>query len=356
MTQPVWSGKFKNMEKKRSYYITKHGSAQTAFQLREEEIPQPKAGFIRVETEGFGINFADIMARKGLYQDAPPTPCVVGYESVGRTMDEAVIGGEKIPTGTRVVAFSRFGGYSTHVLADERAVQPIPEDMPLGEALALAVQYCTAYHCAEERVPIFPEDHVLVQAAAGGVGTALIQLLKRKGCTIYGTAGSEEKLAYIEKQGVHVTINYSKQNFAKVIREKLGSRGLDVVFDSLGGKSYSDGFKALGKGGRIVGFGAAEQVDGGFQIINQLKLAANFGLFSPIQLLMNSKGMIGVNMLHVADDRPEVLSRTMKAVVDLCKAGEIKPVVGKIFNAVDLAEAHEYVEGRKSMGKVAVKW
>ena len=339
-----------------SYYITKHGSAQTAFQLREEEIPQPKAGFIRIETEGFGINFADIMARKGLYQDAPPTPCVVGYESVGRTMDESVISGKKIPTGTRVVAFSRFGGYSTHVLADERAVQPIPEDMPLGEALALAVQYCTAYHCAEERVSIFPEDHVLVQAAAGGVGTALVQLLKRKGCTVYGTAGSEEKLAYIKEQGVHFPINYRKQNFAKVIREKLGSRGLDVVFDSLGGKSYSDGFKALGKGGRIVGFGAAEQVDGGFQVINQLKLAANFGLFSPIQLLMNSKGMIGVNMLHVADDRPEVLSRTMKAVVDLWKAGEIKPVVGKIFNAVNIAEAHEYVEDRKSMGKVAVKW
>ena len=95
------------MEKKRSYYIVKHGSARSAFELREEEIPQPQTGYIRVETEGFGINFADIMARKGLYQDAPPTPCVVGYESVGRTMDESVIGGETIPVGTRVVAFWR---------------------------------------------------------------------------------------------------------------------------------------------------------------------------------------------------------------------------------------------------------
>jgi len=124
----------------------------------------------------------------------------------------------------------------------------------------------------------------------------------------------------------------------------------------LGGKSYSDGFKSLGKGGRIVGFGAAEQVDGGLQVVNQLRLAANFGLFSPIQLLMNSKAMIGVNMLHVADDRPEVLARTMRAVVELWKAGEIKPVVGGEFKADQLAEAHEFVEGRKSMGKVAVKW
>jgi NADPH2:quinone reductase len=291
------------------------------------------------------------MARKGLYQDAPPTPCVVGYEVVGRTMDNG-----PLSQGTRVVAFTRFGGYSTHVLADERAVQPIPEDMPLGEALALAVQYCTAYHCAEERVSVFPEDHVLVQAAAGGVGTALVQLLKRKGCTIYGTAGSEEKLEYIKKQGVHNPINYRTQDFEAVIKEKLGKRGLDIVFDSLGGKTYSKGFKSLGKGGRIVGYGAAEQVSGGLAAINQLKLAANFGLFSPIQLLMNSRAMIGVNMLHVADDRPEVLARTMKAVVDLWKSGEIKPVVGGVYPAGQLGEAQDFIESRKSMGKVVIQW
>ncbi|MDP6908298.1 MAG: zinc-binding dehydrogenase, partial [Flavobacteriales bacterium] len=322
-----------------------------AFELREENIPKQKDGFVRVEVEVFGINFADIMARKGLYQDAPPTPCVVGYEVVGRTMDNG-----PLSQGTRVVAFTRFGGYSTHVLADERAVQPIPEDMPLGEALALAVQYCTAYHCAEERVSVFPEDHVLVQAAAGGVGTALVQLLKRKGCTIYGTAGSEEKLEYIKKQGVHNPINYRTQDFEAVIKEKLGKRGLDIVFDSLGGKTYSKGFKSLGKGGRIVGYGAAEQVSGGLAAINQLKLAANFGLFSPIQLLMNSRAMIGVNMLHVADDRPEVLARTMKAVVDLWKSGEIKPVVGGVYPAGQLGEAQDFIESRKSMGKVVIQW
>lgn len=347
---------FITMEKQRSFYIVKHGNANSAFKLRETKIPEPQQGFVRVKTEGFGINFADIMARKGLYQDAPPLPCVVGYESVGRTMEDCILNGENIAAGTRVLAFSRFGGYSTHVLADIRAVQPIPEAMPLGEALALAVQYCTAYHCAEERVSVFPEDHVLVQAAAGGVGTALVQLLKRKGCTIYGTAGSDEKIEYIKKQGVDVAINYREKYFADVVREKLGNRGLDIVFDSLGGKSYSDGFKLLGKGGRIVGYGAAEQVSGGLAVINQLKLAANFGLFSPIQLLMNSKAMIGVNMLHIADDRPEVLTRTMKAVVELWEKGGIKPVVGAEFSAAQLVEAHQYVEQRKSIGKVVVKW
>jgi NADPH2:quinone reductase len=339
------------MEMKRSYYITRPGSAKTAFELREEAIPEPQEGKVRIEVEGFGINFADVMARKGLYQDAPPTPCIVGYEVVGRTMDDG-----DILKGTRVVSFCRFGGYSTHVLGEPDGTQPIPEDMPLGEALALAVQYCTAYHCAEECVSVFKEDHVLVQAAAGGVGTALVQLLKRKGCTIYGTAGSEEKLDYIREQGVDFPINYRRQNFASVIKKEVGARGLDVVFDSLGGKSFSDGFKLLGKGGKIVGFGAAEQVGNGLQVVNQLKLAANFGVFSPIQLLMNSRTMIGVNMLHIADDRPHILARNMKAVIQLWKDGEIKPVVGKVFKASELAEAHEYVEGRKSVGKVALSW
>ena len=342
------------METQRSYYIVKHGPADVAFQLRETPIPAPQEGKVRVRTEGFGINFADVMARKGLYQDAPPLPCVVGYESVGRTMDAFVHNGTIIPEGTRVLAFSRFGAYSTHVVSEASAVQPIPDDMPIGEALALAVQYCTAYHAAYECANIFPEDHVLVQAAAGGVGTALVQLLRLKGCTIYGTAGSDAKLDYLRQQGVHHPINYTTQDFEQVVKEKLGTRGLDVVFDSLGGKSFSKGFRSLGKGGRIIGYGAAEQVGGPLQLWSTLKMAANFGLFSPIQLLISSKAMIGVNMLHIADERPHVLARNMQAVIQLWKEGKIRPVVGGTFPATQLAEAHRFVESRKSMGKVAV--
>lgn len=344
------------MNTKRSFYITKNGSADSSFELKTEKIEPTKADHVGIEVEGFGINFADIMARKGLYQDAPPLPCVVGYEVVGRLAETVSRSDGTIDKGTRVVAFTRFGGYSTYAQTMVEAFQPIPEDMPLGEGLALAVQYCTAYHCAEERVSVFPEDHVLVQAAAGGVGTALVQLLKRKGCTIYGTAGSPEKLEYIKAQGVHHPINYRTEDFAEVIKSKLGKRGLDIVFDSLGGAAFSKGFKALGKGGRIVGYGAAEQVGGGLQVMNQLKLALNFGIFSPIQLLMNSKSMLGVNMLHVADDRPEVLARSMKAVVDLWKSGEVKPFIGAEFTSDQLAEAHEFVESRQSTGKVVVKW
>jgi NADPH:quinone reductase-like Zn-dependent oxidoreductase len=345
-----------SMAKRLSHTIVKHGSAAHAFALTESEIPPFQSGKVRVEVEAFGINFADVMARKGLYQDAPPPPFVAGYEAVGRTMDAATLNGTEYPAGTRVLAFTRFGGYSTHVVAEELAVQPIPDEMPAGDALALAVQYCTAYHMAYECVNIFPEDHVLVQAAAGGVGIALVQLLRLKGCIIYGTAGSEKKLELLRQQGVHHPINYNTHGFAKAVREKLGKRGLDVVFDSLGGKSFATGFRSLGKGGRIVGFGAAEQVGGPLQLWSTLKMAANFGIYSPIQLLMNSKGMIGVNMLHVADDRPHVLARAMRSVIALRAEGKISPVVGGTFPASELAEAHRFVEARQSTGKVVVTW
>ena len=344
------------MEKKRSFYIVRNGDAESAFELREEGLPSAQVGFVRIRVEGFGINFADIMARKGLYQDAPPLPCVVGYEVVGHAMDAFEVEGVQHSEGTRVVAFTRFGGYSTHVSAQLQAVQPIPDDIPLGEALALAVQFCTAYHCVEERVHVFEGDNVLVQAAAGGVGIAMVQLLVRKGCTVFGTAGSKEKLELIKAHGVHYPINYRTENFADVISKKLNGQGLDVVFDSLGGKSFSTGYKCLASGGRIVGLGAAEQVEKGFKVFNQLKLAKNFGLFSPIQLLMGSKAIIGVNMLRIADEKPQVLARTMRSVVELWRRKEIKPVIGKVFTSHELIDAHNYVEMRKSVGKVAIKW
>lgn len=344
------------MEKQRSYFIVRNGEANTAFELRESDVPAQVPGMVRVRVEAFGINFADIMARKGLYQDAPPLPAVVGYEAVGRTMDASVLNGVEHPAGRRVLAFTRFGAYSTHVLARQDAVQPIPDAMSDGEALALAVQYCTAYHAAYECVNIFPEDHVLVQAAAGGVGTALVQLLRLKGCSIYGTAGSDRKLELLREQGVHHPINYNSEDFEQVIKAKLGGRGLDVVFDSLGGSSFAKGFRSLGKGGRIVGFGAAEQVGGPVQVLSTLKMAVSFGLFSPIQLLMNSRGMVGVNMLHIADERPHVLARAMRAVIGLWSQGSISPVVGGTFPATSLAEAHRFVESRQSTGKVIVTW
>jgi NADPH2:quinone reductase len=334
------------------YVLIGHGEPDRAFALRDAELPALKEGQAILACEGFGLNFADVMARRGIYQDAPPLPCVIGYEAVGRLLGDC----GPYRKGQRMLAFTRFGGYASHIVVDGRTIRPIPEEMPLGEALALAVQFCTAYHAAHECVNVFADDHVLVHAAAGGVGTLLVQLLKLKGCTIYGTAGSDAKLELLRQQGVHHPINYRKQDFVGAIKHLTGTRGLDVVFDPLGGSTFRRGFGLLGKGGRIVGFGASEQLGGGIQFIDTLRLALNFGLFSPIQLLVSSRAMIGINMLHIADERPHVLGRCMEAGIAMWQSGEIRPIVGAEFPHTQLADAHRLLESRQSMGKVVVRW
>lgn len=340
----------------KAWVITKHGAPEVAFSLQEMPDKEPGPGEVAIEVEAFGLNYADIMARRGMYRDAPPLPSVIGYEACGRITAKGEGVSNDLAIGQRVAAFTRFGGYATRVVTPEDAVVPIPEDMAAGDALALTVQYVTAWFCAEDRLSLMPGDHVLVQAAAGGVGVALVQLAKRRGCIVYGTAGSAAKIEFLKQQGVDFPINYREHDFAERIKELRGDGGLDVVFDSLGGKAFKKGAKLLRPGGRIVGFGAASRSDGGKSIISDLRMVLGFGFYSPPFLLMKSKAIIGVNMLRIADYKPKLLKHCLQEVVKLAEAGEISPVVGAEFAAADLAKAHAYIEQRKSMGKVIVNW
>lgn len=335
--------------------LTRYGSPQEAFEFREQPTPEPAAGQVRIAVDAFGLNYADVSARQGTYADAPPIPCVIGYEVVGR-IDAAGPGVAGLSTGQRVAALTRFGGYATSAVTDARAVVPIAEDMDAGIAAALPTQGSTAYYCAEEMVRLHEGDHVLVQAAAGGVGTLLVQLCKRRGCIVYGTAGSDQKLDYLRSLGVDHPINYRREDFSDAVRRIRGSDGLDVIFDSLGGSAVRKGLQLLAAGGRIVCFGAAERQAGGLQILHDIKFAASFGFPHPIPLLMNCKSLIGVNMLRLSDQRPDTLKRVLHEVADLVLRGELKPTVGGRFTAKQIAEAHELLGGRGSTGKIVVEW
>lgn len=337
----------------KAFVLIKHGSAEKAFELQEREIPKPSATELLIEVEAFGLNFADVMARQGLYEDAPPIPAILGYEVVGR-VKEAGAEVKHLKVGQRVTALTRFGGYAEYALTDGRAAVAIPEDMDVGVAAAIATQYCTAYYSAYEMAPLFEGDHVLIQAAAGGVGTALVQMAKNKGCVVYGTAGSESKLEYLRNMGVDFPINYRTDDFFKLIQQKRGKEGLDVVFDSIGGKSVKKGIKLLGSGGRIVCYGAA--VRSGKAKFNDIFMALGFGFYSPISFLMKSQGLIGVNMLRLADNRPDTLQRCMQNVSKMIVDGELAPVVGGKFSHKEMAKAHAFLGGRQSMGKVVVYW
>ncbi|WNJ19607.1 zinc-binding dehydrogenase [Pontibacter sp. G13] len=335
-------------------FLVRQGDPKEAFEIRETPKPLPQAGEVQIEVEGFGLNFADVMARLGLYRDAPPMPSVLGYDVVGR-ISELGPEVEGYQLGDRVASMTRFGGYAQFAVADQRVLMPIPEDLPVGQGVALPVQYGTAWYMAKDLIQLRAGEHVLIHAAAGGVGTALVQIARQVGCVIYGTAGSDAKLAYLKEQGVDHPINYRSTEFDQVIRELRGEAGLDVIFDPIGGATLKKGFKLLGAGGRILSFGGSTMTEAkGF--FGKIMAGLSFGFYHPVMFLGNSRSMLGVNMLRLADQRPHVMGRVNAGMRQALDEGYLNPVVGGEFPAEDIAEAHAFLESRKSMGKVVVTW
>ena len=330
-------------------YLVKNGKSKEAFEFRDIQMTEPKDNEVGVIVEASGINFADVVARLGQYQDCPPLPTIIGYEAVGRV--EKV--GKDVTTlkkGDRVLAFTRFGGYSQYVTQQESAVAKIGEDMEAGKALALATQYSTAFYACSVATNVLPNETVLIHAGAGGVGTALIQLCKLKNAKIYATAGSESKLEYCRKQGAHVVINYTKEDFSEVIKEPI-----DLAFDAVGADNFRKSYKLLNRGGRIIGYGAAAMTDAS-NIFSKAKMGLQFGIYHPAQLLMESRSMIGVNMLRIADYKPDTLKYCMESVIQLLHEGKIDPHVGKMYAAKDIYQAHDDMLDRKTMGKIGIVW
>ncbi len=334
--------------------LVKHGDPERAFELRELNKPEPKEGEVRVKVEAFGLNYADVMARKGMYQDAPPLPAVIGYDVVG-VIDKLGPGADEELLGQRVVALTRFGGYAEYAVANQLVVHPINKELPNAAATALATQYSTAYYASNMATNIFEGDHVLIHAAAGGVGLALIQLAKLKNSVIYATASSDMKIKMLEDLGVNYPINSDETDFVEEVENIRGSDGLDIIFDSIGGKSVKKGFQLLSSGGRIVCYGGSKRGDGK-GIINDLRLAVGFGIYSPISFMLKSKSFIGVNMLRIADDRPSLIKTAMEKVIDMVNKKIIPEPIGRAFPVSDISEAHNLLESRESVGKLAIEW
>src|ERR1017187_3128472 len=189
----------------KAIYIIKHGGADEAFEVRETPKPVPKPGEVLVKVEAFGLNFADVMARKGMYRDAPPIPSLIGYDVCG-TVERIGSNVANVAEGDRVTAMTRFGGYAEYALTDARAVAKIPENIDAAEATALTTQYCTAYYCAAEIVNLYQGDRVVIHSAAGGVGAALMQYAKYKGCEIFATTSSDSKVDLLKQTGAQHVI------------------------------------------------------------------------------------------------------------------------------------------------------
>ena len=337
----------------RTWTLLAHGDPTKVLALQEAKVPEPTAQQVLIRCEAFGLNYADVMAVKGLYREAPPLPSVLGYEVVGRI--EAV--GPSVPPGLigkRVVAMTRFGGYAEYAVTDHRALAEIPSDMPVGEAAAMATQGCTAWYAARVLCPLRKGQRVLVHSAAGGVGHLLVQLALRAGCIVYGVASGAEKMAYLRSLGVQHPIDRSIGDHEQQLQRSLNGARLDVVFNAVGGSSYAKDQRLLGSGGRMVLYGGAER--GSLGLFGTLRFVWRMGVVIPIFLMMKSRSILGINMLRISEDQPAVIAECLHGMVQAQAAGEIKAHVHAAYPAAELPQALLALQRGQTMGKVVVCW
>jgi NADPH2:quinone reductase len=332
-------------------FLVRKGPAKQAFEKQKISLPTLKDHEVLIESEAFGLNYADVMARNGLYREAPPMPCVIGYEVVGRIIEVGAKGDSKL-VGQRVLAFCRFGGYGRHVITTQLAVLQIG-DLPSAEVLALSTQGVTAYYMSDYLAPIQKGDRVLIHAAAGGVGTMLIQLAKLKGAEVIAKVGSSQKEQLAKEMGADYTINYKARDYYESLKD---TPKIDVSYNPFGGSTFKKDFKLLRPGGKLFLFGGSELSGGKFGFISSLNFLRKMGVLIPAVLMMSSKSILGVNMLKVGDYHPQVMNDCMAAVLQLYKNKEIKAVVGKVYPVDQIAFAHEYLESGNSTGKISILW
>ena len=333
----------------RQVWITKRGGPEV-LQVREAPDPEPREGEVRIRVAASGINFADILARMGLYPDAPPLPTVVGYEVAG-TIDRVGPGVAGLREGDRVGSLTRFGGYSDVVCVGAQQAFPIPEGISFEAAAAVPVNYVTAWIMLVTLGNVQAGDRVLVHAAAGGVGQAALQICRWKGAEVIGTA-SASKHARLKEMGVAHCIDYTSQDFLAETKRITGGRGVDIALDAVGGDSFQKSYRALAPLGRLYVFGASALAPGKTRnYVRAIRGLLAMGSWKPLDLMNRNKGVHGVNVGHLWK-QADRLRAMLGEIVGLVSDGTFTPVVDRTVPFDRAADAHAYMQDRKNFGKV----
>jgi NADPH:quinone reductase-like Zn-dependent oxidoreductase len=319
-------------------------------ELREAPDPEPKPGEVRVRVKAAGINFADILARMGLYPDSPKLPAVVGYEVAG-VVEGVGEGVGDVRDGDRVACTTRFGGYSDVVCVPEAAVRGIPANLDFAGAASIPVNYLTAWLMLVRLGNVRSGDRVLVHACAGGVGLAAVQVCRHFGAEVIGTA-SAAKHERLREMGVAACIDYRTQDFQIEVKKLTEGRGVDIALDAVGGESFRKSYKCLADLGRLFIFGASSLAPGTRRSwVSALTGLSKMGSFKPLQLMRHNKGVYGVNLGHLWHQREE-LAAMLSEILGRFADGTFTPVVDRSFPFAEAAAAHRYIQERKNFGKV----
>ncbi|HEY5768463.1 MAG TPA: medium chain dehydrogenase/reductase family protein [Terrimicrobium sp.] len=319
-------------------------------QLRESPDPNPGAGEIRIRVKASGVNFADILARQGLYPDSPKVPCVVGYEVSG-IADAAGPGVDQAWVGRDVFALTRFGGYSDVVIVKERQVFEKPASLSHAQAAAIPVNYLTAWQLLVVMGSLKPGETVLIHNAGGGVGLAAIDVARHIGATIYGTASSG-KHAFLKQRGLHEAIDYRTKDWATELKRLTNGKGAALITDPLGGNHWKKSFGALRATGRLGMFGISVATTSRlFGPLRLLPVALGMPLFHPISLMNRNRSAFGVNLGHMWHE-PDLIEDWMRTLLKGVADGWIRPHVDKTFPLSNAGDAQTYLEERRNTGKV----
>jgi len=322
-------------------------------QIEEAPAPTPSTNEMVINVRAAGLNFADILARKGLYPDAPSKPCVVGYEisgmveSVGDDVDASWVGKE-------VIAFTRFRGQAEKVALNVQQVFEKPDSLSFTEAAAMPVNYLTAHILIEVMGSLQPYESILIQNAGGGVGLAALNIAQHIGATTFGTA-SQHKHAFLKERGLDHAIDYRNKDWYHELMKLTNSKGVELIIDPMGGKEWKKSYKALRSTGRLGMFGvstASSRASAGWRDkIVLLKTVIQMPFYHPLPLMNKNKGVFGVNLGHLWHE-PEKARTWMNYLLQGVEDGWLRPHVDTTFTFDQVADAHRYIEDRKNIGKV----
>jgi synaptic vesicle membrane protein VAT-1 len=337
--------------------ITEHGGPEV-LQVQEKPDPPVGPGEVRIAVKAAGINFADTMARVGLYPEAPKPPSVVGYEVAG-DVESVGDGVDEVKVGDKVIAGTRFGGQASMVTVPENQVFPLPDGFSYEQGAAFPVNYSTAYVALVMMGGLRRGDRVLIQAAGGGVGISAMQVARSRGAEIFGTASASKHDA-IREQGVDHAIDYRSQDFEQEVRRITGGEGVDLIMDATGPTNFRKDYRLLREGGKLIMYGLTEASAGTGRDMKKLfsSLArmpfATIPWWKSLQLMSENKGVFGLNMLAWQDR--EGLDRVFDAITEELEAGtlSIDPVVAEAFPFERAGDAHTFIAERKNIGKVVL--
>src|SRR2546421_3287675 len=336
----------------RAVWITRSGGPEV-LEVRQSPDPVPGAGEVCIRVHAAGLNFAEVMARQGLYPDAPKPPCVVGYEVAG-VVDAVGPGVDGDAVGRRVLALVRFGGHAELVCAAAAQVVELPEPLGFAEAAAIPVNYLTAFHMLFRVANVRSGQRVLVHMAAGGVGIAVLQLYRTvPGVVSFGTA-SAAKHDVLREEGCTHPVDYRTEDYVARVLDLTGGEGVDLVLDPLGGRDWKRGLRLLRPVGQLIAYGFANLAGGDRRSLTRLAgQLTGVPVLTPLGLMDRNRTVSGVNLGHLWD-RPDLLREELDALMARRPSGAIKPRIDGVYPFERAADAHRRLTERRNVGKVVL--